>query len=190
MPRVLKISLFVLWPIIMFILIIQITGKVCLSYYGFAVDKSNNIYLGKDKSIDVLNDKGEVINKIDPMTSRGYSFTITENDEIIISTGDYWYRKDLSDNLIEKNVINDYRENPISTFSRYKYSAADGTEYVMKMHFFRTHIYKIINGEYISVYKMPLFDFCVRILSVITYLSFAVVVIVGIVIWNKKRKTI
>ena len=167
----------------MFILIIQASGKVCISYKGFAVDDDRNLYIGKD-NIEVLNSEGKLINKIDPMTSRGYKFTIDQNNELLISTGDYLYKKDLFGKLIEKKTISNLTGDLLSGFSRYKYTANDGTKYVMKMHFFRTNIYRMEGQVKISVYKMPLLDYFVRLLSYIVYGSMAVIIPIGTVKWK------
>ena len=189
MPRFLKISLLIIIPFMWLILIAQITGTVCLSYQGFAIDKSGNIYLGKSGNIEVLDDKGKLIKNISPMTSRGYRFTITENDEIVISTGNYWYRKDLSNNLLDKGEITTYEDDPLTRVKRYKYISADGSQYVMKMCFFRTNVYKITEENRVSVYQMPLFDYFIRLLSFVVYPSFVIVVLLGIIEWRKAAKS-
>lgn len=187
MPRFLRNFILIVWPFVMFILIIQASGKVCISYKGFAIDDDRNIYVGKS-NIEVLNSEGKVIKKIDPMTSRGYKFTIDRNNEILISTGDYLYRKDLFGQLIEKKAISNITDDLLSGLSRYKYTANDGTKYVMKMHFFRTNIYRIEGQEKVSVYKMPLIDYFVRLLSYIVYGSIAIIVPIGITIWRRSQK--
>lgn len=186
MPRFLRNYILIVWPFVMILLIIQASGKVCTSYKGFAVDNDRNLYIGKS-DIEVLDSEGKVINKIDPMTSRGYKFTINQNNEILISTGDYLYRKDLFGQLIEKNTISNRADDLLSGSSRYKYTANDGTKYVMKIHFFRTNIYRIEGQEKISVYKMPLLDFFVRLLSYIVYSSLAVMIPIGIVMWRRSQ---
>ena len=185
MPKFLKISLLILVPLMWLILIAQITGTACLSYQGFALDKSDNIYLGKSGNIEVLDNKGKLIKNISPMTSRGYRFTVNENNEIIISTGYYWYRKDLSDNLLDKGEITAHEDDPLAKLKRYEYISADGSQYVMKMYFFRTNVYKITDENRVSVYQMPLFDYFIRLLSFVVYPGFIFSVLFGIREWRK-----
>ena len=56
----------------------------------------------------------------------------------------------------------------------------------MKMHFFRTNIYRIEGQVKISVYKMPLLDYFVRLLSYIVYGSMAVIIPIGTVKWKQR----
>lgn len=183
MKKTLKFSiiyLIALYPFILLILVLQINGKVCLSYQGFAVDLDKNIYLGKN-DIEVLDSDGNLIKIIDPMTSRGYKFTIIENKEILIRTGDRLYTKNLSGELISEKIIKDYTNTPLSKTHRYKYISDDGTEYIMSMRFFRTCIYQINKNEKILIYKMPLLDFSIRILSFAVYTSMMIAILIVIV---------
>lgn len=62
-PKCFIVYILIICPLIFFILAIQISGKVCLSYNGFAVDTQKNIYLGKDRYIEVLR-----LTRVEPVT--------------------------------------------------------------------------------------------------------------------------
>ena len=184
MPRFSLIYLFLIWPFLLCSIIMEMTGVVCTSYQGFAVDNNHNIYLGKNRDIEVLNDQGIYINKIHPMTSRGYRFTLVDDSEIWISTGDHFYKKDLSDHMIEEKPISLHTDDPligINFFTSRKFTASNGTEYRMKLHFLRTHIYRYDGEKQISVYTMPVLDFIVRMIKIWIFLTFPVVFLIGII---------
>ncbi len=97
-PKFLIVYLVTMWLFIMVFLFTTLTGKVCVSYNGFAVDEDSNLYLGKASCIEVLRPDGEVLRNLSSYTSRGYKFTITEDQTMKISTGDYLYQTDLLGN--------------------------------------------------------------------------------------------
>ena len=80
--KLLVVYLLIVWPIIVLFLLAKITGKINISYEGFAIDHNNDIYLGKDSTIEVLDYDGKVLRSISPYTSRGYKFTITPDNQI------------------------------------------------------------------------------------------------------------
>ena len=185
MPKLLIVYLLIAWPIIMFFLITTSTGKVSISYDGFAIDNNSNIYLGKNSAIEVLNYDGKILRNISPYTSRGYKFTITSNNQIKISTGNYLYLTDLSGNLISKKEITDYKDDELISVNRYKFVTSDGTQYVMKNHFLRTCIYQMHGKQKTIVYKMPVFDYIVKLLIIACFLG--LIIIVPIVIFKSRR---
>jgi len=58
------------------------TGKIVGDIKGFDVDKEENIYVGREKWIDIIRD-GAVVGCIDPPPARSYSFYI-EDDTLYI----------------------------------------------------------------------------------------------------------
>lgn len=63
-------------------MILASTGKIVGDIKGFDVDEEENIYIGREKWIDVINN-GVVIGHIDPPPTRSYSFFV-ENDTLYI----------------------------------------------------------------------------------------------------------
>lgn len=188
MPKFLIIYILVVWPIIAFALLSIITGKACISYEGFAIDRDSNLYLGKDYVIEVLDSDGNFLRNINPYTGRGYSFTVTKDNTLKISTGEYLYETDLYGNLINKKKIKDYKDDELLRVSKYKYECSNGTVYIRKNHFLRTYIYRLNGTEKEVFYKMPVFDYIIRILSVLYCISMAIVVPIAVYKTRKQKK--
>ena len=157
--------------IIIFSFLSVITGKVCIFYKGFAIDGNGNLYIGKNYAIEVLGQDGSVLRQISPYTSRGYRFTIEENNTILIDTGDFLYRTDLSGNLKESKEIHG---DGLSVSVLHKYVSANGTVYRMKSRLLRPYIVRMDGAERVQIYKMPAFDYTVKLLSVISFPVFLV----------------
>lgn len=188
-PKWLIAYLFVLWPIVIFCLITLMTGKACISYKGFAIDGDSNIYLAKDGVIDVLNPQGEILRTISPYTTRDYKFTLTSDNTIRICTGDYIYQTDLSGNLISKKELSDSTLDERIEMSRHKYVASNGTVYTMKNSLLRTYIYRMDGAQRTVVYQMPIFDYVVKVLAIVSFLSFIIVVPICIITSRKSVPT-
>lgn len=174
--KLLVVYLLIVWPIIVLFLLAKITGKITISYVGFAIDHNNNIYLGKDSTIEVLDYDGKVLRSISPYTSRGYKFTITPDNQIKISTGDYLYLTDLSGNLISKKDISNYTDDDLLRENRYEFISSDGVHYKMKNHFLRPCIYRIDATKKTIIYKMPIFDYIVKLIMIACFLSFMIII--------------
>ena len=178
--KLLVVYLLIVWPIIVLFLLAKITGKINISYEGFAIDHNNDIYLGKDSTIEVLDYDGKVLRSISP-----YTFTITPDNQIKISTGDYLYLTDLSGNLISKKDISSYTDDDLLRENRYEFIASDGVHYIMKNHFLRPCIYRIDETQKTIIYKMPIFDYIVKLIMIACFLSF--IIIIPIVILKSRR---
>ena len=175
------IYLSIIFPIMMFYMISAFNG-ICTFYDGVAVDSDKNLYLGKGSVIQVFSPSGEEIRNLSSMTSRGYSFTITEDNLILLDTGSDVYTMDIYGNIIQKSdstgesIFSKYRYT-----NKYSYITSDGTQYIMKNILFRTKICKVMNGKYEQVYIMPIYDFIVKmsfilcIVSALTVLPFLII---------------
>ena len=188
-PKILIIYLAIFFPIIILVLFTTSTGKACVSFRGFAVDREENLYLGKAAEIDVLNSQGKFIKNIRVPTSRGYEFTITHENEILISTSDYLYYMDLNGNLIEKTRINDCADDPIVNKNRHHFKLDDNTEYIMKNEFLRTKIYRLEYGTEEQnirlIYQMPMFDYIIRLLLVLFVIGSFIIIPICVLQWRK-----
>ena len=149
-----------------------LSNRYNISYKGFAVDSKGTVYVGFNSGRIKKFDNNKLIGSISAQTSRGYDFTIIENDVLYIDCGDRAYFTDSDGNIVEK--ITDNIE-PFYKFRRDKsvFIANDGTEYKKKFNFGRTEIIKYENEEDKTVYQMPLGDYCVKIIifigSIILY---------------------
>ena len=143
-----------------------LSNKFDISYQGFAVDNEENFYLGfYSGKIKKIND-GKVLKTISAQTSRGYDFTITENDTLYITCGDVAYFVDLDGNILEKITDN------IQPFYKYRYNksvfvASDGTKYERKINFGKTKFIKHQDQQEITVYEMPLEDYLAKLILVV-----------------------
>ena len=164
------------WPILIFVLFSVISGKACISYHGFAIDKNSNIYVGKNSAIEVTDRNGHFLKIVNPYTSRDYKFTISADDTLEISTGDYLYKADLNGDLIAKKRISDYADDSLIGTDKHKFVTASGETYVMKSILFREYIYRLDDMKKTVVYKMPMFDYAVKLCAILCFLSVMVMV--------------
>ncbi len=156
--KLLIIFLLILFPIITICNVLMSMGIVSITYSGFGVDSLGVLYVGKENTIEKYKD-GKMIGKISPQTSRGYAFTIQEDDTILLSTASIVYKIDHSG-----KILDEWEDEDTSTFNDVqfirKFIAKDGRKYVMKSLLGRTVIY--CNND--IIYKMPLLDYIVKIL--------------------------
>lgn len=99
-------------------------------YQGFVVDKSENIYIGKETEITVYDNNNSYLYSIDTSGYRGYHFAVYENS-VVIQSGNYYYFVD------ETGKETPFTEKEISEignklqFESYEYRA-NSTRYKMK----------------------------------------------------------
>lgn len=169
----LVISLSVYWIAVMCVVL----GKVNISYQGFAIDSKNNIYIGYDSGV-IKKYKGKnLIGTISAQTSRGYDFTILENDTIYVDCGDKVHYIDLNGNVLE-TITKDFPKFTDLRPSTKEFISTEGTIYRLENSFGRTKIVEHSNTQKKIVYEMPLFDFLVKILVSYGTLLFMITVIV------------
>ena len=157
-------------PVILTCLFLMITGTVTLSISGFAVDSNNRLYIGKDSGITVY-ENGVIDHTINPKTSRGYIFTMQPNDTIVVSTGSVVYTMDIDGNLISQEedfrsrMYHEIRKNGNPFYS------TDGTKYTKRSPWGRIEIIQEIDGRVSIIYQMTLFDYIIKIVLAITFVS-------------------
>lgn len=125
--------------------------------------------------IKVLSPEGEVLRTISPKTSRGYQFTIL-NNEVIVRTGTVFYRMDLEGTVLEEQEITDSNRLDLPIIHKKECVTSNGTVYLMKNRFFRTGIYRLEEQEEIKIYEMPLFDYVIKLIRIICFVSLWIVV--------------
>lgn len=168
--------------IVLFCLCMIFGGKVSLSMNGFAVDKDDCLYIGKDSAI-VVYKNDELLRTSNPKTSRSYVFTILNGDIILLSTSTNVYTMDLYGNVLS--------EKPDEMTKVFNQLQKDKKEFVsvneeifrMKNKWGRTYIVNDAN----VLYKMPLTDYIVRILLCGVFVSVWIFVPI-IVFFNRKKE--
>lgn len=147
-------------------------GYAHFYFNGFSVDSKNCLYIGKDSIIEVYKNNS-LLKTINPPTSRSYVFSIQNDDTIILSTSSVVYIMDL-----DGNIINSYEDTYTKTYNSLKkktnkFTTKDGEQYSIKHRFSRL---EIVNSNNTIVYQMPLLDFVVRIVFVVSFLSLWILV--------------
>ena len=168
--------------VILTTLILMFNDIVHITYNGFALDSNDNLYVGFDQYIGVF-EKGEKIRKIDPLTNRGYYFTI-ENDILTIANTQGVVTMDLNGNII--NSKKDENDSVYITLqnNRKKFTDDKGTSYKMVCIFGRT---KIIRDEGYIVYQASTIDFVAKLLSEIVIVIFLILMAYYIVFIRRKE---
>jgi len=162
-------------------LMLQLTGTISLSVNGFGVDHDGLLYLGQDNVIVVFKN-GTKLRTIEPPTSRGYQFTLTDGETIVLSTGTLVYEMDLYG-----KILSEKEDENAGVYSQLQWKrtfrAQDGSEYRLTYPFGRAQIEKDGN----ILYQMPLFDY---IIGFVTVIMFIVAFTAGILFAVKKIKTL
>ena len=186
-PKIIAICMLIIFPIILPCAFLGITGKVSLSYSGFAVDQDSNLYIGRDSianricMIDVVAPNGEVLRQVSAQTSRGYCFDITKDNILRINVGSFVYETDLYGNVIRKKKTAELSYDQIpSTRIFHRFSSPDGHEYVARNPFFRPCVYRVDGNTKTLVYQMPLFDYVVKVVMMLAFLGLFIVIPIGI----------
>ncbi len=141
-------------------------NQIYTSYKGFAVDSHGNLYLGVKSRIIAVDTNGLERYSFSTVTTRGYSFTINEEDQILLRSGEYLYTMDLHGNVLKKDVGTE-KANRVLPYSKSTRSFRDsnGCVYQMSRRFFREEIYKYDHGEASLIYQMPLLSYVLMLVS-------------------------
>lgn len=163
-------------------------GWFDISFYGFAVDSNDNVYVGLSNGKIVKYKDGFSFETISAMTSRGYEFTILEDDTIYLISSKV-YLLDLNGNVLEElkstGSLYEYREN------KAEFVKKDGTVYKQVFNFGRTKIIKETDDGNKIVYLMPLSDYCVKLyITVFSVFIFAAVLFICIRFTKNQSKPI
>ena len=158
--KMVVIYLIVVWPIMLACFLSMMAGNISVSYNGFAIDSSDNLYIGKQTKIEKYYE-GELIDTISPHSSRTYAFTI-QDDEIILSNTSAVYTLDLDGNVISKHEDFDAKTYDSLQYKK-EFTAANGKTYFLKSSFGRKQIVSE-NGD--ILYKMPVKDYVAKLLLI------------------------
>ena len=139
-----------------------VSQTVSLDYHGFGVASSGTLFLGIGHKIDVY-ENGKLVYTIREGTSRGYCFTIQEDDTILLASGNDVYIFDLQG----ETTIAQWRDSTIKdtlSESKYFHKTPEGDVYRASYPMGRLTIYR--NDS--PIYRLPLFDYVIMILLCIS----------------------
>lgn len=146
-------------------------GIITISYNGFAVDQDGCLYLGKRNRIEVMDSKGALLRTIPAKSTLNYDFTILDN-EIVLRVGSNLYWLDLSGNVLKEELRSERWKEIIPPNNDDIFVDANGTKYTMEYSgFLRTSIFKWNGDEKMEIFKMPLFDYSMRLVLIFTVLG-------------------
>ena len=162
-------------------IILLLAGKVSFANNGFAVDKYDQLYVGKQRKIVVLKDN-ICVKTIKPPTSRAYKFTIIDGETILLSTSTKIYKMDLSGKILSESADDG---NKLYSQLQWKKTYTDhkGFNYTLKSNWGRRSIYK--EGD--QIYVMPLLDYIFLVLLVF---SATILIVTCLAVVVKRFKTI
>lgn len=169
---------FVFWTFLICLFLI-LSGHAMPFVHCFAVDGADRIYVGTDGDICVYTD-GDLVHKIDPKTSRGYRFTINQNDEIVLSTASKAYIMDLSGNVLQSQEDPGAQLYNQIQYGKRTFVTAKGDEYRLASEFGWTRIMK--NGAEV-VYRISPLSFAVKV-----FLALAVGALITFIVWAARQK--
>lgn len=161
-PKILIEYLSVGVPMTVVCFILLISGKVSLNTYSFAVDSFGKLYVGKDSKIEVYIDQS-LVKSIFPMTTKGYLFTIENDDSILLSDASTVYVMDLN------GIVLSQREDQFSTvYSKLNsnkeiFVTTSGMKYIKRNILGRIEITQDFENTSTVVYRMPLLDYVVKV---------------------------
>lgn len=160
MYRYLAIFGFSICSIIFPCLILIFTGTATPFIHCFAVDASDRLYIGTDSDIYVY-DNGIMIGTINPHTSRGYMFTINEEQLIVLSTASKVHLMDLNGTILQTHDDpGAYMYNQIQ-YKKRTFVSANGDEYKLIGEFGWT---RIIKNRSELIYQISVLSFMVKVL--------------------------
>lgn len=158
-------------------------NQIDTSYQGFAVDSQGNLYLGVPSRIVVVDTNGVELYSFSTISTRGYAYTINEEDQILLRSIAYLYTMDLHGNVLKEEAAtarNDHILPLTSSMRSFRDSA--GNIYQMKSRFFRTGIYKYVDGKASLVYQMPLLNYVLKL--VLHAISLCYVILMLAIVWK------
>lgn len=171
----------VIYIIILFVissacLMLIASNAVTIAYNGFAIDSSGILYLGKNAKIEKYFN-GEIVGNIDPQTSRGYAFTIQNDDTMLVSDASIVYKLELNGNIVDS-----WKDIGTQTFNEMhkkekSFVTNSGKIFLMKSKMGRV---SIVSEDGNCIYKMPMLDYIVKVLLFFIMLSLLIVILIEI----------
>ncbi|MBQ3888451.1 MAG: hypothetical protein II738_01765 [Clostridia bacterium] len=155
--------------------------------YGFGVDSQGIVYLGAN-GIIVKFYQNEEIGSLDPQTTRGYRFTVLDDDTVLLSDWEIVYHLDSNGSILNKKP--DQGGEVFRGLENHgTFQSAQGTKYTFSKKF---GIVSVTNETGAVVYETNNQDKILLFLDSSQY-AFLTVLVPPIVVWavidQKKRKS-
>jgi hypothetical protein len=160
-------------------LLLLFTGNAAMDINGFGVDSQGRMYIGRLHQIDIYVD-GEKQDTIQIPKYRVWTFSVQEDDTILLSDAKVAYTMDLSGNIISEADDSSARTYA-GLWPRTKITGNDGKLYRV-FGLWRTQIVCVENNE--VVYQIPFVD----IFSRVVFTSGVPILIVSFVMNILKKK--
>ena len=175
--------IFVVGPILFILGCLSVFGVINTAYYGFALDESSFLYVGKTNKIDVYGNEGYV--KTVFKKDGWYAFTIQDEKLYIATNSGAIKVLDLSGNLIETiddstNEEADRLEKQKSVFFK------DDAEYRATNVLGYYKITKFSNGRSEIIYRRPALDYFCAIAQIAVIISVPVFLIMICPSWYRE----
>ncbi len=183
--NVIFLILVIFFSVYLIAIMLVVFGEINISYQGFAIDSKNNLYIGYDSGVIKKYKERTLLGTISAQTSRGYDFTILENDVIYVDCGNRAHYIDSNGTLLKTITKNIPRFTELRPSSK-EFLSTDGTLYRLENYFGRTKIVEYSNTQKTIIYEMPLNDFFVKIL--VGYGTVLFMIIVTLFVWFEKKK--
>lgn len=141
--------------------------------YSYDIDKSGNLFLGKNSLVEIYKDC-ILINEFIPPTNRGYRFKIQDDETILFATGNKIITLDSNYNVVSKN--NDDSKLYMNIPNKYAIvTGADGNQYKLKSTLGYQRIYRLKDGK--EIYTENLNIYLLSVLHIISCVLFSILVI-------------
>lgn len=147
---------------------------VPLTFNGFGVDSAGKLYIGRGHHIEVWED-GTQINNIRKGTSRGYAFTISEDDTILLASGNSVLIMDLDGTTALKRWEESRKETYNELSNRRVFTAVTGVKY----HADRIYGRLTILQDETTIYQEPLVICIFTWVSVISFPCFVASILIS-----------
>lgn len=162
-----------MWLLTTTYLLLSLSNIICAEINGFAYDDDGNLYLGYNSQIVVLDQTGSKIRAFSSKTDSSFRFYIYQEAIYNYISPSMLLITDLYGRELEQiEVTNDNRDSlPYAQDSSNERTTTDGTKYFCDYHNGRYTIYKQNGENMVEMYKMPLFDYSLKLLFNLSFIS-------------------
>ncbi len=151
-----------------FCIISLATGKANITSHGFGIDDQGKVYIGNSNDIFVYSNQS-LQYKINAMTSRGYFFRIEEDQTIHLSTSTEVYTIALDGEVLSMRIDNDHTYEDLK--SGWRKQEFNNSSYQYSTKWGRYEIVKTVGDEKEVIFRMPVFDYIIKLCLLVFAIS-------------------